>query len=123
MQVRVGMFAVEQRPEQEPQCKGSVVVVTSQPLAALLSQSAKPAAQAIPQTPPLHDAVPLVPLHACPQVPQLARSLLVVVSQPSASLFALQSPKPVAQAPLHTPAAQVRVGMFAPEHTLAQVPQ
>src|SRR5437762_3128532 len=61
--------------------------------------------------------------HTLAQPPQLLASLMVLISQPSASLLLLQSAKPVLQAPLHTPAAQVGVEMLLLEHTLAQPPQ
>ena len=60
-------------------------------------QSAKPALQvAICTTPPLQAGVPLATAQALPQPPQLAASLLVLTSQPSAGL-PLQSAKPVLQ--------------------------
>src|SRR6478672_3071151 len=58
-----------------------------------------------------------------PQAPQLLGSVLRFVSQPSISLAPLQSAKPLAQAPLQTPLAQVRVGMLLPLQAVPQAPQ
>ena len=55
---------------QVPHCPGVVLRLTSHPLAALLSQSPKPALQLIPQTLPAQVAVPFVLLHTVVQLPQ-----------------------------------------------------
>ncbi len=66
---------VQVRP-QAPQFN-AVVVLVSQPLAMLPSQSAKPVLQAIPHRPLVHPGRPLgkVPEHERPQPPQLAGSV------------------------------------------------
>jgi len=45
--------------------------------------------------------------HAVPQLPQWSGSVSVLVSQPSISLFELQSAYPVSHVPLQTLAAHV----------------
>ena len=55
---------------QVPHCPGVVLRLTSHPLAALLSQSPKPALQLIPQTLPAQLAVPFAVLHTVAQLPQ-----------------------------------------------------
>ena len=122
-QVRVGTFVVEQTPAQVPQCKGSVVVLISQPLATLLSQLAKPAAQLMPQVLAAQLAVPFVVLQTFVQVPQLFLSVVTLISQPFDSLSLLQSTKPVLHVPLQVPAKHVRVCMFVFEQALVQLPQ
>ena len=58
------------------------------------------------------------------QPPQWLVLVLTLTSQPSVCLLLLQSPKPMAQAPLHTPGAeQVRIGTFRVEQATAQPPQ
>ena len=82
---------------QVPQLALSVWVLTSQPLAATLSQLAKPVVQlATPQTPAVQLALALGSAHAWPQAPQLAVLVWVLTSQPSEAVPS-QSPKPVAQ--------------------------
>src|SRR5437660_4482184 len=94
-QVRVAMLVPEQTSMQPPQLSALVAMLVSQPLAELLSQSAKPgiAAQETPHTPLLQAAVPLTTVHLCPQLPQLLTSVPVGVSQPLANCWS-QSPKP-----------------------------
>ena len=58
-----------------------------------------------------------------PQPPQLSGLLTVSTSQPSVSLLLLQSENPAAQAPLHTPAAQLGVGRWLDEQASLQAPQ
>src|SRR5438876_463833 len=72
---------------------------------ALLLQELIPAGQTVPQT------------------PQFPLSLVRSLSQPSLSLLPLQSPKPVAQAPVQTPPAQARVVTWLLEQLLGQAPQ
>ncbi len=70
---------VVQRLPHVPQFEGSVRVSTSHPLAGLASQSARPAAQTMPQRPAVHVRVaPVPPGHTLPHEPQL--SGLVCVS-------------------------------------------
>lgn len=78
---------------QPPQFAASDVVLISQPsISLLLSQSAKPVAQA-----PLHEPAPqvtaamLFPEHMMPQPPQFAGSTPVWTSQPSVFLSLSQS--------------------------------
>jgi hypothetical protein len=60
--------------------------LTSQPLVALLSQSAKPAAHEIAQTPIAQRAMPFAELHARPHAPQDVAVALRSVSQPLPAL-------------------------------------
>jgi hypothetical protein len=79
---------------QAPQLAASVLVLTSQPLAALPSQLALPGLQLeIPHWPPLQRAPPPATVQTLPQVPQFWALLLVMVSQPLAALLS-QLPKP-----------------------------
>ena len=68
-------LAAAQAVPQPPQLARLVLMLTSQPLAAFLSQSAKPALHdPIPHTPAAQLAVALANgPHACPHAPQLAR--------------------------------------------------
>jgi hypothetical protein len=59
---------------------------------------------------------------AFPPAPQLL-FVLRAVSQPSACLLLLQSPKPIAQAPLQRPPPQVGEGMWLLEQTRPHPPQ
>ncbi len=69
-------------------------VSASQPLAALMSQSAKPGSQVKPQAPAAQVDIALALAgHALPQVPQCARVVRVSTSQPLAALMS-QLPKP-----------------------------
>ena len=104
-----------------PQFDALVLVFTSQPLAALMSQSPKPALHAMAQLPALHDGVPFEPLHTLPHAPQFDALVLVFSSQPLAALMS-QSPKPALHAMAQLPALHDGVP-FEPLHTLPQAPQ
>lgn len=102
---------------QPPQLLTSEFVLISQPLAALASQSAKPALQMIPQLPAVHVGVPPAVEHLVPQVLQLLTSVFRFTSQPSAArLSQLANPAvqvPRTQTPLLQPAAAfANVQMF-----------
>jgi hypothetical protein len=87
---------VHARP-QAPQLVGDERRSTSQPFAAMPSQSAKPSAQVMPHTPAAHDAVALAREgQAFPHAPQWAMAARVSTSQPSEAL-PLQSRKFAAQ--------------------------
>jgi hypothetical protein len=90
---RAPALGKEQAVPHAPQCRVLTRVSTSQPLAALPSQSPKPAAQVMAQAPALHDAAPFVDGHALPQRPQCAGALRVSTSQPLAGSPS-QSAKP-----------------------------
>jgi hypothetical protein len=98
---------VVQRTPQPLQFAGSLKVLTSQPLAGLPSQSAKPTLQ-VPtaQRPLTHDAVALGTVHRAPHPPQLSESLANGASQPLLALLS-QSPKPAEHAAIrHWPSLQ-----------------
>lgn len=79
------------------QLRGSLLVLDSQPSLELMLQSRNGLEQeSTRQAPPLQVPLPLVIEQRLPHVPQLFRSLAVLVSQPSAAL-PLQSPKPLLQ--------------------------
>ena len=59
---------------QLPQCAGSDVTEASQPVAALPSQSPKPAAHVTWHAPAVHTGVACAPLHTVAQLPQCAAS-------------------------------------------------
>jgi hypothetical protein len=76
-----------------PQCVREVLVLVSQPLVALPSQSAKPARHVKPQAPSEHTVVALARAgQAVPQRPQCVVLVFKSTSQPSASI-PLQSPR------------------------------
>ncbi len=116
-------WAIAHAVPHAPQCAGSVCVFDSQPLAALMSQSAKPALQAArAQAPATHDALALLNAHTFPQAPQFEVLVRVAASQPLAGLLS-QSAKPALHAPTaHRPAAQSGVA-FCAEHALRHAPQ
>ena len=117
-------LAVEQTMPQPPQLLMSLLVLISQPSVFLFPlQSANPVVQAPLQLPPAHVGVVMwLAEQTDPQPPQFAASVPVAVSQPSASLSALQSEKPVLQAPSQIPPAQSSVEMLFVEQLLAQLP-
>ena len=106
LQTDVPLAAVHCVP-QPPQFPASAAMLTSQPLAGLLSQSAKPGRHA-PMThiPAAHAAVALARLQTIPHAPQLMGEALMFVSQPLTGLLS-QSAKPGAHdATPHIPFAQ-----------------
>ncbi len=105
-----------------PQCKVFTRVSTSQPLAGLPSQSPKPAAQVMAQTPALHEALPFVDGQALPQRPQCAGALRVSTSQPLAGSPS-QSAKPGLQAPTPQRPATHAPAALAGAQTMPQPPQ
>jgi hypothetical protein len=115
---------VAHAPPQRPQLAPSVRRSTSQPLAALRSQSPKPALQVYPHAPAAHVAVALARVgHTLPQVPQFVGLVAVAASQPLAALRS-QSVKPGLQAPApQTPAVHVAVALAGTGQALPQVPQ
>lgn len=78
---------------QVPQLLVLVLVLVSQPLFALPSQSPKPALHAMPHVPLVQTGVPFVPLQTLPQPPQWAEFVFRLISQPSPGA-PLQSLKP-----------------------------
>ena len=98
-----------------------MLVSVSQPLSAAgaagLEQSPRPGTQAALHSPPPQLAL-LVPTveHFLSQAPQLAGSVLRLLSQPLSVLGAAgvaQLPKPVLQLDSHRPETQLRVTTFA----------
>jgi hypothetical protein len=63
-----------------------VAVLTSQPLAALASQSANPVVHWMEHWPPEQLGVPFTVLHACPQPPQFCALVFRLTSQPLAAV-------------------------------------
>jgi len=89
----------------EPQCAASVSRFVSHPLAAIPSQSPKPASHVSRHTPSAQDDAAFATTgQVAPQAPQFVVSLWSPASQPSA-LTPLQSPKPGAHAKEQFPAA------------------
>jgi hypothetical protein len=110
---------------QAPQCELLVASVVSQPLPALPSQLPNPASQApSPQAPPAQAGLPWARGgHALPHVPQWARLVDRLASQPVAASWS-QSPKPELQAPSpHTPPPQVALALAGRGHAVGQLPQ
>jgi hypothetical protein len=109
--------------EQPPQLLTSLLVLTSQPLASLLSQFSKLGEHRptlhIPAT---HAATPLAMVHIAPQRPQLSTVVRRSTSHPSAA-FMLQSAKPSLHRKPHIPLAHVAVALGGAGHGLPQRPQ
>ena len=114
-------MTVLQANPQPPQFAALVVVLVSQPLTALLSQSPKGAAQAMPQLPLLHWGAPPEALHLPVQFPQCCSSLRRSPSQPLVASPS-QLPQNAAQVIPQAPAAQLAVPC-AELHAVAQAPQ
>ena len=105
---------------QPPQWATVLVVLTSQPLAAFMSQLAKPAEHAATvHAPAAQPAVPLATAQVRPHIPHAVGVVLRLVSQPLAG-FMSQSAKPVSHAYWHAPVTQVTVewARIAPEVVL-----
>ena len=113
-------FAFEQAVPQAPQFD-VVVSDISQPSEARPLQLPKPEVQVTEQVPVLHAAVPFVPLHTVPHVPQLVRLVFVLVSQPLFLLLS-QSLKVPLQTGVQMPEAQLVVPL-AFVHAMPQPPQ
>jgi hypothetical protein len=116
--------AVHARPHM-PQLALSVVVLVSQPLAAFMSQSAKPVAHA-PRThvPVEQVAAALAKRQTTPHPPQLFASVPRRLRSQPFEAVPSQSPKPVAQPPTtHPPATQALTLTLARAHARAQAPQ
>jgi hypothetical protein len=107
-----------------PQCAALVLVLVSQPLAALPSQLPKPRVQApTPQVPAAQVGIAtFVRLQTVPHPPQFAGSTWVLTSQPSPVLL-LQLAKPALQVIPHAPDAQVAAAFVRTGHTLLHAPQ
>ncbi len=106
-----------------PQCVTLVPVSVSQPLPAIMSQSASGAAQApTAQAPMTHAAVPPITMHALPQRPQWPVLVRRSVSHPFSG-FMSQSAKPSSQRPTaQRPPAQSGVP-WSTRQAAPQVPQ
>ena len=117
-------FAVEQALPHRPQFPAVVRMFTSQPLAAIPSQSAKPALQVNPHAPAAHVTVAFaLAAHARPQPPQWSTLVTVFVSHPVIRLPS-QSAVPAAQLPTEQmPAMHVRVPLGGVGQTLRHTPQ
>jgi hypothetical protein len=104
-QVAVPLVLLQASP-QPLQCCGFVLMLVSQPLAAV--QSPNPGAQVIPHVPFVQLAVPFTVLQALPQALQCNGLLLRSVSHPVAALLS-QSPYPAAHAMAQPVTVQVGV--------------
>ena len=110
--------ALPQRPHEEV-----AVSDASQPLAAPMSQSAKPMLQVIPHVPIAQVAVELAASgHVRPQAPQLAALVRVSVSQPLTALPS-QSANPSAQVVWHRLITHAAVAFGPAVHAVPQAPQ
>lgn len=104
----------------------SLLTLTSQPLATLLSQLTNPGVQvATVHAPAAQPAVPLITEQGRLHPPQCATVVLVLVSQPLLALLS-QLPSPALQARLQTPPRQLAVppvlGHRLPQPTMAPGP-
>jgi hypothetical protein len=116
-------LALAQAVPQAPQCAVLVCVLTSHPLAALLSQLAKPALQApTVHCEAAHTAVPLLTAHARPHPPQLPALLRVSTSQPLLASPS-QSAKPAVQVSAQRPEAHAGTALSPPMHIVPHAPQ
>lgn len=103
-----------QTSPQAPQLRGSVLVLTSHPLAAFASQLPKPAAHAVTvQADDAHPAVALASEHTRPQLPQCAALDVTSTHAPE------QSVVPIAQVDWHVPLLHT----FPAAHTVPHAPQ
>jgi hypothetical protein len=106
-----------------PQLVVVLVRLVSQPLVATPSQSPKPVLQRKPQAPDPQVVVALARAgHALRHAPQLATSVVVLISQPSLAV-ALQSEKPGTHAKMHALEAQVPKALGGSAQTRPQAPQ
>jgi hypothetical protein len=119
--VAVALGSAQARPH-IPQWSLAVRVSVSQPLAALPSQSPKPALHATAQRPDAHEGVPLAALHALPHAPQWAAAVERSVSQPLAG-FMSQSPKPALHVTAQRPATHADVPLGRAPQAFPQAPQ
>jgi hypothetical protein len=99
-------------------------MLVSQPFPAKPSQFANPGLQATSwHAPETQDATPLVDAQVFPQAPQLLMLVSMLVSQPSDSIFELQSAHPPSQVPKHLPELHAGVTTWLPEQVRPQAPQ
>jgi hypothetical protein len=106
---------------QPPQLLALVLVLASQPFDGLLSQLANPALQVGMQEPAVQTVVPFAFVHELPQVPQFARVVFRLVSQP-VEASPSQLPKPELQAMEHAPSEQLGVPLV-PLQDVPHAPQ
>ena len=105
-----------------PQFAGLLAVLVSQPSAATMLQSAKPAAHdAITHAPITHDEVVWVDEQAVEQLEQWFTSVRVSVSQPFAALPS-QSPNPVSHRTPHVPVSHVGIECGGEGHVVHDAP-
>ncbi len=108
---------------QAPQLLTLVARSVSQPLVATPSQSPRPVLQRKPQVDEAQVVVaPVRAGQALRQAPQLATSVVLLISQPSAP-DALQSVKPGTHAKMHAPVAQAPKALGGSAQALPHVPQ
>jgi hypothetical protein len=107
-----------------PQWAALLASVTSQPLLATPSQSAKPARHAPPPHTPAAQRACWLPViaQAVPHTPQFVAELAVSTSQPLPATPS-QLPKPAAQARAHAPSTQAGAALVCDGHRLPQRPQ
>jgi len=121
-QVAVAFEGAAQRRVQLPQVVG-LARLASQPLAALESQSAKPALQAATaQAPAVQAGVPLATAQRVEQLPQCVASEPRSTSHPFEASPS-QSAKPALQVNAHAPAAQDTAAWALGAHAIPQPPQ
>ncbi len=118
----VQVIPATHRVPHAPQFATSLCSPNSHPFAALPSQLPNPAAQVTPHTPAAQVAVPFVPLHAFPHLPQCATLVARVASQPFAALES-QLPAPALQVNVQTAATQVGLAFSTAGHGLPHAPQ
>jgi hypothetical protein len=105
----------------EPQLLTFALVLVSQPLFGLPSQSAVPAVQIGAHAPATQLVVPLTFVHCTPQTPQLLRLVSRLVSQPLTA-FASQLAQPDTQIGAQLPPTQLVVPLLL-THCVPQLPQ
>jgi hypothetical protein len=122
--VAVAFAAAAHATPHVPQLATLVLVLTSQPFAALMSQFAKPALHTSAHAPATH--VGAIALGAARQTvlhaPQFITLVRVSTSHPFAG-FMSQSAKPALQRTPHAPSAHVAVALGPAEQTRPHVPQ
>jgi hypothetical protein len=120
LQLGVPFVALQASPH-PPQLPTEVLMLVSQPLAVLPSQSPNPGLQLMPQVPLLQLGVPPLEEHTVVQMPQWFGSFLRSASQPSET-SALQLEKPDKQVMPQAPAVQLAVPWFV-LHAVVQLEQ
>jgi len=111
-------WASEQTTPQAPQLEGLLVVLVSQPLSRLVSQSPQPDSQRETHAPAMHAGVEWMVLHTRVHDPQAVTLVLVLMHEPEQQVCPVGQPREAEQPGTHTPEVQT-----LPSSQLASVRQ